>query len=329
MVDFYHVEGEGLLGLPFAVYPSFMFVNLDLFDEAGLPYPPQEYGAPYVDENGEEHEWNIETLTMLAKKLTVDGNGNDANSPDFDANSIVQFGFGEQFTDARGVATLFGSGSLVDGDGNANVPDHWREAWNWVYKAMWEDYFYPNAAYGGSDLLAAGNWFESGNMAMVHTHLWYAGCCMGNYTGNWDTAAVPSYNGMTTAKMHADTFEIMKSTKHPKEAFEVMAFFTNEAANDLAQVYGGMPARLSLQGDFLAQFAAEKHPDQDVNWQVVADSMSYADNPNHESYLPSLLESADRYNEFWNLAGNESDLDLDAEIDKLEVDLQRIYDAAK
>ena len=46
LVDFYRVEGEGLLGLPFGIYPSFIFVNKDLFDEAGLPYPPQEFGAP-------------------------------------------------------------------------------------------------------------------------------------------------------------------------------------------------------------------------------------------------------------------------------------------
>jgi multiple sugar transport system substrate-binding protein len=30
-----------LLGIPYAVYPSYIFVNKDLFDEAGLKYPPQ------------------------------------------------------------------------------------------------------------------------------------------------------------------------------------------------------------------------------------------------------------------------------------------------
>ncbi len=32
----YRIEGEGLLGIPFAVYPSMIFYNRDLFDEAGL-----------------------------------------------------------------------------------------------------------------------------------------------------------------------------------------------------------------------------------------------------------------------------------------------------
>jgi len=96
LIKFYQVKEEGQLGIPFAIFPSFIIYNKDLFDEAGLPYPPAEHGAPWVDENGVEHEWNIETLTELAKKLTVDANGNDATSPNFDPQKIVQFGWMNQ-----------------------------------------------------------------------------------------------------------------------------------------------------------------------------------------------------------------------------------------
>lgn len=41
-LDFYKVEGK-LEGLPFAIFPSAIFVNKDLFDQAGLPYPPQTW----------------------------------------------------------------------------------------------------------------------------------------------------------------------------------------------------------------------------------------------------------------------------------------------
>ena len=327
MVDFYR-DGDELLGLPFAVFPSFLYVNLDLFDEAGLPYPPQEYGAPYIDENGEEKPWDIDTLTELALKLTVDGNGNDATSPDFDPDNIVQFGYGEQWADARGVGTLFGSGSLVDDQGNAQIPDQWREAWHWVYDGMWDKYFYPNKAYGDSDILGATNWFQSGNLAMDHVHLWYAGCCIAELQDNWDLAAVPAYNGEITAKMHADTFEIMKSTEHPDEAFEVMTYLLGPASETLTNIYGGMPARLSQQDTYFERFSAEKFPGRDINWQVAADSMAYVDNPNHESYMPSFQEANDQYNEFWNTISSGPVDDLDAEIDNLQVELQRIFDAA-
>lgn len=328
LVQFYVDKQEGQLGLPFAIFPSFLSVNLELFDEAGIPYPPQEYGAPYIDADGNEREWNIETLTEIARLLTVDANGNDATSPDFDPQNIVQWGYGNQWTDFRGAATLFGAGALVDDAGNAQVPDHWREAAKWYQDGMWTDYFYPSGPYGESEILGGGNWFESGNMAMAHTHLWYQGCCMGNADFAWDTAAMPAYNGTPTAKMHADTFAIMKGTQHPEETFVVLDYFLGEKAEEMTQMYGGMPARLSLQDAYFDTFAGNVPGGDAVNWQVVVDSMAYADNPNHESYMPSPQEANERYNEFWTLVGEDPALDVDAAIDDLIVDLQAIYDAA-
>ena len=153
LVEFYQVKEEGQLGIPFAIFPSFVIYNKDLFDEGGFPYPPAEYGAPYVDENGDELEWNIETLTELAKKLTVDANGNDATVAEFDSENIVQFGWQNQWTDPRGVGTFFGAGSLVNDAGNAQVPEHWVEAWKWTYDGWWKDWFIPNGPYGGADIL--------------------------------------------------------------------------------------------------------------------------------------------------------------------------------
>jgi len=329
MVEFYHVQEEGQLGIPFGIFPSFLFVNTDLFDEADLPYPPQEYGAPYIDENGEEHEWNTETLRELAMKLTVDVNGLTPNDPGFDPENIVQFGFGQQFADMRAAATMFGPGSLVADDGSAQVPDNWREGINWYYNGMWVDHFYPTDAYGASDLLGAGNWFQSGNIAMVQSHLWYAACCIGELESNWDTGVVPAHNGVTTAKMHADTFGIPKGAAHPEEAFEVLTYLLSpEIAVRLLTIYGGMPARLSLQEDFLVTFSESSFPGQDINWQVVIDGMQYADNPNHESYMPSFQETSNRYGETWTRLAQESGLDVNAELDALVEDLNAIFEAA-
>ncbi len=217
LVKFYQVPDEGQLGLPFAIYPSMMLYNADLFDEAGLPYPPAEYGMPYIDENGNELEWNVDTLTELAKKLTVDANGNDATMPEFDKENIVQFGFNNQDTDARGMGTFFGAGSFVDADGNAQIPAQWVEAWKWRYDAMWGDTpFTPNGPYAGADFLQP-SFFASGNGAMILNHLWYvAPWALGGVTFDWNLAATPSYNGVTTAKMHADTFGILKGCAHAR-----------------------------------------------------------------------------------------------------------------
>ena len=137
LVDFYVDKAEGQLGLPFAIFPSFLSVNYELFDEGGIPYPPMEYGAPYTNIDGEEVAWDLDAMRDVALLLTVDSNGNDALSPDFDRDNIVQFGYYEQWTDFRGAATLFGAGALVDDDGNAQVPANWRDATEWFYDAQW------------------------------------------------------------------------------------------------------------------------------------------------------------------------------------------------
>jgi multiple sugar transport system substrate-binding protein len=332
LVEFYHVQPEGQLGIPFGIFPSVIIYNKDLFDEAGLAYPPHEYGTPYIDADGNEVEWNMDTLRDLSMQLSVDANGNDATSPDFDPENIIQFGFMNQFTDARGIGTFFSPGSLVSEDGTAQVSDAWREAWEWTYAGWWEDWFIPNGPYGGAEFLQGpGGPFSSGNLGMVHLHLWYvATWALGEADFGFDLAATPSYDGQVTSKMHADTFGILKGTDHPEEAFEVLTYLLSpEVAPDLLNIYGGMPARLTLQEEWLNNYFETNFPDQDIDKQVVIDSMAYADNPNHESWMPSFLETTDRYNEFWNRLANEPGLDFEEELDLLLADLQAIFDAAE
>ena len=336
LIDFYRVEGEGQLGIPFAVFPSFLMYNIDLFDEAGIPYPPGAYGEAYVDWEGVEREWNTDTLRDLAMIMSVDINGNDATMDMYDTENIVQFGYGSQFTDVRGRATLFGSANFADADGNAVIPDAWREAEHWYHNAMWEDYFYPNGIYSGSEIMGGGssNWFDTGNMSMITIHLWFLGWGTGNLDAAWDFAAVPAHNGVTTAKLHADTFGVLKSSDHPEEAFTVLSYLLGDRAADLTSLYGGMPARLSLQDSFIERTVAaqsESYPNVDwanLNWDVVLAGLQHPDNPNHEEGMPSFLEASARYGEYGQLVDNNADADVDAELDALQADLQAIFDAA-
>ncbi|MCJ7470619.1 extracellular solute-binding protein, partial [Candidatus Bathyarchaeota archaeon] len=248
------------------------------------------------------------------------------------SENIVQFGFLNQFTDPRGIGTFFGAGSIVADDGvTAQIPETWQAAFKWVYDGMWTDWFIPNTPYQNSDFMqGAGGAFSSGNLAMIHIHTWYvAPWALGEVAFDWNLAATPSYNGVVTSKMHADTFCIPEGSKNPEAAFEVLTYMLSEEfAPKLLTIYGGMPARLALQGTYFDTYTETNFPDKaDINWDVVVAGMAYPDNPNHESYMPAFQETTDKYNEFYNNWANTPGLDLDAEIAALVVALQTIFSA--
>ena len=156
LVDFFKLgENNATIGVPFAVYPSFLYFNKDLFDEAGLPYPPTK-----VDEKYDGKDWTVDTLREVAMKLTVDANGNDATSADFDATKVVQWGFDMQYADnsPRAEASLWGGNTFVSDDGKtAVIPDSVRTGEKWFNDGVWKDHFIPSNAQIQSDLLDKGN----------------------------------------------------------------------------------------------------------------------------------------------------------------------------
>jgi multiple sugar transport system substrate-binding protein len=325
-VEFYQVGGEGQVGLPFAIFPSMLYYHRDMFDEAGLEYPPHAYGDPYVLD-GAEVEWNFDTLRELAMRLTVDVNGNDATSPDFDPESVEQYGYEPQYQDLRAVGSYFGSGSLVAEDGEtAEIPDHWADAWRWIYEGTWTDHFIMTEALVDAPEFGNGNAYNSGRVAMALTHLWYT-CCIDEAGEDWDIAAVPSYNGETTSNFNADTFRIWGDTEHPEEAFEVLTYLIGEASPDLLQIYGGMPA-IEANQDAFFDGLTERYP-WDVDWQVAKDSVQYADNPSFEAFVPNYQETFDAIVAFGSELRSTEGLDVDAEIASFQEELQTIFDRAE
>jgi multiple sugar transport system substrate-binding protein len=105
LVEFYQVEGEQV-GLPFAVFPGAIYYVPAMFDEAGLAYPPQKYGEKYVLD-GNEVDWNWETVSEIAKRLTIDINGLNSTEDGFDASQISQVGYSAQWQSILSVATFY------------------------------------------------------------------------------------------------------------------------------------------------------------------------------------------------------------------------------
>ena len=327
LVDFFKMGKAGeTIGVPYATYPSFIYYNKKLFDEAKLPYPPTKVGELY---NGKP--WDMEAVRELGMKLTVDKNGNDATSADFDPDNVVQWGFDMQWADDRAdtEAVLFGASSVVAADGKtAQITPQFTTGLKWFNDGVWKDHFIPSYPQIQSDLLAKGNQFQSGNLAMADTHSWYM-CCINPAppakpsVASWGVAVTPSYNGVTTAKLHADTFSILKSTKNPEAAFKAVAAIVKSP--ELLANYGAFPADPALQQAFF-DTTQKQYPNSKIDWTVPQSMLGYVDKPNHQAWMPDYQKSRAALKAVYSKYRTTPGLDVDAELAALKTTLQGIFD---
>jgi len=326
--DVYLLDGKQI-GIPMAVYPSFIYYNKALFDEADLPYPPREVGEQY-----DGKDWTWATLRELALQLTVDADGNNAASADFDPSAIEAWGLDAQFTnnDPRAWSTIFGgSGSIVADDGTtAQWPDNWRDGLQFFYDAMWTDHIVPTKAELDA-IEPNGNSFQTGRIAMDVVHQWYT-CCIYPAEGtppveDWDIAVLPEGpDGTITSKLHADTVGILDTTENPDAAFEVLDWIRQNPT--LLEAWGALPAVVA-QRDAFFSVLDERFAPVEVDWNVSTLMLGYPDVPSHEAFMPNFSEANAANGEFGSVLWTTSGLDLQAEIGEHVERIQGIFDEAE
>jgi multiple sugar transport system substrate-binding protein len=326
---------NGQIALPFGVNPSVVFYNTQLFDQAGLNYPPARYGATYTMADGTQVEWNWDTLRDIARILTVDANGMNSTQAGFDRNQIRQYGFTWQYENHPAYwGSYWDSGSLLAPGGSkgkylAQIPDAWKAAWKWTYDAIWGGQpFMANAAVESSAEYSSGNPFNSNRVAMTVQPTWLT-CCVANVQ-SWDLAALPAYHSKVGGRIDEISFRIWKGSPHPQEAFDVLAYLVGEGnrqllfgSKEIPQMYDAMPARIADQSDWVdiqkAIFPNVK------NWSVVLDDLNYPDIPSADEYMPNYNMARIRGIKFADLLRGTGELDLDAEMEKYKDDLTTIF----
>lgn len=328
LVKLYSTLNGGYSAIPFAVYPTVTLFNKALFDEAGLKYPPQKFGDKYTMPDGSQVDWNYDTALSIAKILTVDKNGNDATMANFDPKNIVQYGLDFQYAAQRLILDDLQPEQYYDATTNKiSFTDNWKKAIQWDWDALWKYHVRPGSTASASALLQPSN-FDSGHVAMTFVPIWYT-CCMTDTAGKlkWDMAVVPnSFDGKPHVATDADTFRVIKSTKNPDATFTVLSYILKDAVPDLAPTYGAFPARASAQQGWID--SESKTYTQGVDWAVIKESLAYVNpaNLHHESNTPHYSQLTDRWNSFQSLieGDNGPSMNVSAEVDKLQADLQSI-----
>jgi multiple sugar transport system substrate-binding protein len=321
-VSLYNVAGEGQAGIPYAIYPSALFYKASLFKEAGLAEPPHKWNSTYTMPDGSTVPWDYDTVRKIALLLTVDKNGKDATEQGFDPENIVQWGFEPQRDDLRQVGAYWKAGAFAGADGKTvQIPEAWAASWHYFYDGIWKDHFsVTGPQFLSTDFNPNGYPFFTGKVAMSENYLWstYGVSDAGD---DWNLAATPSYQGQTTAAFNADTFRILKTTKHPDESFAVLQYLLE--SGDLLKLYGGMPAVESKQDAFLQSLQADYT--QTIDWNVAKEGVAFADVPNFESFMPAYNQTLDLINTFGTKWQSTSGLDIDAEIADMKSQMQAIW----
>ncbi|MCA9948823.1 MAG: extracellular solute-binding protein [Anaerolineales bacterium] len=331
LIKFYQTE-EGQVGLPFAVFPGAMYFIPEMFDEAGLAYPPQNYDEQY-ELDGEMVDWNWDTITEVAKRLTVDINGVNATEEGFDRTQIVQVGYEPQWQAAMSIGT-FGGGATKIYDGEegsyvSTIPDSWKETFQWYHDGMWgEQPYIATGPLAGAPEFGNGNPFNSGKAAMGLTQTWYT-CCLAELRDagvEFQMGVQPMLaDGNVQGRIDADTFRIWSGTAHPEEAFDVLSYLITTGGDTLLPIYGAMPAIAEKTDAFFEVKSADYPFVTPESWDVFVQGLAYPDIPSAEQYQPNWIEAFARFDAFKDLLANTEDVDFDAEFAKLQEDLTVIY----
>jgi len=305
LLDMWRVDGK-LIGVPVGIRPSVLIYNKTLFDQAGVTYPPHNYSESYADGS----EWNISKLEEIALLLTRDLSGNNALAAEFDPQTIAQYGFTWHWMNGRGLVNIFGADPIVDNQGNAALPESWREGYRWYYSAIWDKHFIPTGNYNSRTP------FSSGNMGMMINNMWY----LVNLKGvpfQWDLAAIPSYNGQATVDWLGGAMLISRSTPYPNEAVKAAYALANTV--DLLKIGGYIPAVENLQEAVLTSMKNE-YPG--VDFQAALDGLNHLSQPSTVSPIPAGMEV--KFEDIRDRISTVQGLDLDTELDKLDAEIKTV-----
>src|SRR5690606_9445373 len=151
--------GQGpLYALPKDIGPTILYINVDLFEQMGVPIPSHT----------EPMTWDA--FVDLARQLTVDSNGKHPGEDGFDVNSVEYWGLGEiWFEDA-----VFNNGGLIiSPDARTFVMAEDQNAIDAVQ--FLSDLVHVYQVAPGSDQTASmsiGQMFEAGRVAMTTNGRW-------------------------------------------------------------------------------------------------------------------------------------------------------------
>lgn len=198
-----------------------LYYNKDMFDKAGVAYPPTDA----------EKAWTWEEFVETSKKLTFDKNGKTPNDEGFDPESIVQYGcLVENLAWQLEPWTLSNGGGFYNADGSAvtiNDPAS-IEAIQKVADLYLVDHVAPLSSGATDDSIQRS--IIAGTCAMGTGGAWNVGTCLAAAREeglNYGVAVLPYMKEKVTVCTGGPSV-VFSQTKHPEEAMEWIKWYSQE-----------------------------------------------------------------------------------------------------
>lgn len=213
LIDIYSEEGI-LYAIPRDWDTECVIYNKDLFDKYGVAYPTADLSWNPVDGG---------SFTELAMKMTIDANGNNALSPNFDVNNIVVYGW----VIPNSSNQFYWNFMLMNG---GNIEDYTTEK-NIETMQYAQDLFFkykvspPFASISSS---GAGTMFASGSVAMYMEGNWALSSLVSDCGFKFEIAPLPSGPDGLASLVNGIGESIYSGSQHKAEAWEFLKFMASD-----------------------------------------------------------------------------------------------------
>ena len=217
-----------------------LWYNKDMFDAAGIPYPPTSL----------DKAWTWDQFVEVAKQLTIDANGKHPGEDGFNKDNIVQYGaYVNQYTWQLEVWALSNGGSFFSPDGkNIVFDDAAIEGIQKVFDLHLVDNVAP--LNDGTQDNGFSSSLGAGNVAMCTEGQWATGFRGAGFDGiNYGVAVLPYMKEKVTIAT-GGPLGVFATTKYPAEAAEFLRWYGSEE-NSMGTILAGwwMPTKQNYYTD--------------------------------------------------------------------------------
>jgi multiple sugar transport system substrate-binding protein len=214
------------VALPKDYSTSSFYINTALFDAAGIDVPTEG--------------WTWDDALDIAQQMTLDANGNNATSPDFDPENITQWGIDiindgwwrgfQSYLQEWGSLTISEDGTTTTGILNSEAA---VKALEWYRDLVFKYHVAPSGTTIGAVTAGMGGrvqMFIDGKIAMGITFHgpWWQDVLNSTPNLEWTVAPVPAGPGGHHSVLMWLGWGISGQSEHPDEAWKLLKWLTTE-----------------------------------------------------------------------------------------------------